>query len=495
MTAVRLPRMALLVLGFAWLSGARAEAAPPNVVVILLDDLGWGDVGFHGSTESLTPHIDALVAKGSELRHFYGHPDGFQTRAALLTGRYPLRYGLQGVVARSRDETGLPKREVTLPQILKDEGYGTFLVGTWGLGTDEDYRPLDRGFDHHYGPLGDAVDQYSHGDMKNKLDWYRDGALSYDEGYSADLLVAEAIKVLDDNHAAGPLYLQLSLTTPHKPYQAPQAYLKRHEFTIDPKPERRIYAAALTATDDAIGRFLAEIDKLGLTNDTVVFFLSDNGGDAKNGMAHNTPLRGSAGNDQTERLYDGAMRVPAAMIWEGEIQPGVDERPLVAPDIFSTVLGFVGVEPETNVDGEDLRKLSVSEADARTLALQVSKRTVVIRRGPWKFIAKRDETSTTSSSMTFAEIMMLEDLATWTPTATELYDVSKDPGETVNLADANKEMVDSMSIEARNLLTSAVPPGVPNMMSREGSSSGPPSGADASTTSSGASAAPSGPPG
>ena len=456
-----------------------AMAAQPNVIVIILDDLGWGDVSYHmkesgREVDIPTPTIDALVGGGLELRQFYANPDGFQTRAAILTGRWPLRYGFQGIVGKSRDEEGLPVAEKTLAEELQKLGYGTYLLGNWGLGTEEKYIPTDRGFDHHYGSRGDAVDQYGHCDPRAKLDWYRDGALDYTDGWAPDLLVDEAIKVLNEQQGKKPLYIQLALPSPHKPYQAPVKYLQMSQFQTAEKPERRSYQATLAATDDSLARLVAEVDTMGLSEDTVYVFLSDNGGDSKNGMANNMPLRGSSGPDQTERVYDGALRVPAAITWRGTIKPGVLEAPTQAVDLFPTILSIAGGSAPAGIDGLDIRKSSSSSFAARSMPLELSKRYIVIRSGKWQLVAKREDSTTSTTGATPGKpatlqstladrmtALMSDDPATWTPTTTELYDIDADPTQTTNLAAANMDVVNGLIDEIREYLKLAQPPGKP----------------------------------
>jgi len=466
--------------GLAAFAPDAMAAQQPNVIVIILDDLGWGDVSYHmkesgREVDIPTPTIDALVGDGLELRQFYASPDGFQTRAALLTGRWPLRYGFQGIVGKSRDEEGLPVAEKTLAEELQKLGYGTYLLGNWGLGTEDKYTPTDRGFDHHYGSRGDAVDQFGHCDPRAKLDWYRDDSLDYTDGWAPDLLVDEAIKLMHEQQGKKPLYIQLALPSPHKPYQAPVKYLAMPQYQTAEKPERRSYQATLAATDDSLARLVAEVDNMGLADDTVYVFLSDNGGDSKNGMANNTPLRGSSGPDQTERVYDGALRVPAAITWHGTIKPGVLEAPTQAVDLFPTILAIAGGSPSADIDGLDIRRSS--SFATRSIPLELSKRYVVIRSGKWQLVAKReDSTASTTGAKpgtpgkpatlqsTLADRMtalMSDDPATWTPTTTELYDIEQDPTQTTNLAAANPDVVNQLIDEIREYLKLAQPPGKP----------------------------------
>ena len=220
------------------------RSAKPNIVYIVADDLGWKDVGFHGS-DIRTPNIDKLAAGGVRLEQFYAQPMCTPTRACLMTGRYPLRYGLQTAVIPSGHTYGLPTDEWLLPQSLKEAGYKTAIVGKWHLGhADHKYWPRQRGFDYQYGPLIGEMDYFTH-EQHGVMDWYVDNKPVREEGYSTTLIGNEAVKLIEGQDLAKPLYLYLAFNAPHTPYQAPQEYLDRYKDIAD--PSRRAYAAMITA--------------------------------------------------------------------------------------------------------------------------------------------------------------------------------------------------------------------------------------------------------
>lgn len=218
----------------------------PNILYIMADDLGWKDVGFHGS-DIKTPALDALAAKGARLEQFYAQPMCTPTRAALMTGRYPMRYGLQTAVIPQGHTYGLATDEWLLPQALKDAGYETAIIGKWHLGhADPKFWPRQRGFDYQYGPLIGEIDYFTH-KVDGKIDWYRNNQVVDEPGYSTTLLGNEAVKLIDEHDPATPLFLYLAFNAVHTPYQAPQNYLDQYQNIED--PSRRAYAASTTAMD------------------------------------------------------------------------------------------------------------------------------------------------------------------------------------------------------------------------------------------------------
>ncbi len=230
----------LLLPTFAFASVSPVEANKPNILYIVADDLGWKDVGFHGS-DILTPNIDKLAEGGVRLEQFYVQPMCTPTRAALLTGRYPFRYGLQTAVIPSSATYDLATDEWLLPQALKDAGYDDRYyrqMAPWPR--DPRYWPRQRGFDYQYGPLIGEIDYFTH-KQHGVLDWYRNNKPVKEEGYSTILLGKEAVKLIDEQTGDTPLFLYLAFNAPHTPYQAPQEYLDRYKNIAD--PSRRAYAA------------------------------------------------------------------------------------------------------------------------------------------------------------------------------------------------------------------------------------------------------------
>ena len=252
-----------------------AQRNRPNIVFILADDLGRADVGFNGGKEIKTPHIDKLAASGARLEQFYVQPVCSPTRAALMTGRYPMRHGLQVGVVRPWAQYGLPLDERTLPQALREAGYATAIVGKWHLGHFERaYLPTARGFDHQYGHYNGAIDYFRH-DREGGHDWHRDDRASYDEGYSTHLLAEDAVKFINENAGRKPFFLYVPFNAVHAPHQTPEKY--KEAYASLPEP-RRTYAGMLAAMDEAVGRIIAALDEKGLRRDTIIIFSSDNGG-------------------------------------------------------------------------------------------------------------------------------------------------------------------------------------------------------------------------
>src|SRR5262245_657034 len=240
----------MLLIGAGCLRTAGAQAPPrPHIVYILADDLGWKDVGFHGS-DIKTPNLDALAQGGARLEQYYTQPMCTPTRAALMTGRYPHRYGLQTMVIPSAGSYGLATDEWLLPQALKEAGYRTAIVGKWHLGhVDRKYWPRQRGFDEQYGPLLGEIDYFTHA-AHGTRDWFRDNQPIEEQGYVTQLLGRDAARLIEAHDPATPLFLYLTFTAPHAPYQAPKSYLDQYAHIAD--PARRAYAAMITVMDDEI---------------------------------------------------------------------------------------------------------------------------------------------------------------------------------------------------------------------------------------------------
>lgn len=378
-------RLAAALLALAALNGPRASSAatPPHIVVILADDLGRADVGFNGGREIQTPHLDALAASGVRLGQFYVQPVCSPTRAALLTGRYPMRHGLQVGVIRPWAQHGLPLAERTLAQALQEAGYRTAMVGKWHLGAhDAAYLPTRRGFDQHYGHYLGAIDYFNHR-RDGGLDWHRDGWPLREAGYSTDLMAREAVRILREHPPAKPLFLYVAFNAVHGPLQVPESFKAPYAALREP---RRTYAGVLAAMDDAVGRILAELDARGLRTNTLVFFSSDNGGPAPGRITDNGPLRAGKGT-----LYEGGVRVAACASWPGHIPAGsfVDE-PLHIVDLYPTLLKLAGasLRQELPVDGLDiwpvLSRGRRSPHDA--ILINAEPKRGAVRVGDWKLV-------------------------------------------------------------------------------------------------------------
>src|SRR5688500_10406489 len=315
--------------------GAAPTTAPaparPNVVVIVADDMGFADAGFNGCTDIKTPNLDRLAASGVRLEQWYVQPVCSPTRAALMTGRYPMRHGLQVGVVRPWAQYGLPLEERTLAQALQQAGYATAISGKWHLGHFQPaYLPTRRGFDQQYGHYNGALDFFTH-ERDGGFDWHRNERVSRYEGYATHLIAREALWVIEAHDAARPLFLYVPFNAVHSPYQAPETYAAPYSHL---KGNRRIYAGMLAAMDEAIGQIIAALEKKGLRDNTLIFFCSDNGGPAPGVITSNGPLRAGKGT-----VYEGGIRVPAVAAWTGRIKPGtIVKEPLHIVDWYPTLL-------------------------------------------------------------------------------------------------------------------------------------------------------------
>ena len=440
----------LLAAGFlAW--GSPAGAAPasetaaprPHIVYILADDQGLKDVGFHGS-DIRTPNLDALAQEGARLEQFYAQPMCTPSRAALMTGRYPHRYGLQTAVIPSAGRYGLATDEWLLPQALREAGYTTAIVGKWHLGhADRKYWPRQRGFDSQYGPLLGEIDYFTHA-AHGTVDWYREEKRVDEPGYATDLLGAEAVRKIEAHDPSKPLFLYLAFTAPHATYQAPEEDLARYPDIAD--PSRRAYAAMITAMDDEIGRVLAALEARGMRDDTLVVFQSDNGGPrsarftGEIDMSKSTiPADNGPWRDGKGMLYEGGTRVVALASWPGRIAPGVVDQPIHMVDMYPTLAGLAGASLEKTkpLDGVDVwSTISTGGPSPRKeVVYDVEPFRAALRDGDWKLVWKA--------------IL---------PSKVELFDLSQDPGEQRDLAAAHPERVAALQQRIEALSREAVRP-------------------------------------
>lgn len=422
---------------------ARAAAAPrPNILYILADDLGYHDVGFHGS-DIKTPNLDRLAAEGAPLGQFYAQPMCTPTRAALMTGRYPLRYGLQTGVIPSGASYGLATDETLLPQALKTVGYRTALVGKWHLGhAKREYWPRQRGFDYSYGPLVGEIDHYTH-EAHGVPDWYRGNQRVLEKGYDTELFGADAVRLIDDHKTETPLFLYLAFTAPHTPFQAPDRYIAQNAGIKD--PIRRIYAGMITAMDEQIGLVVAALERRGMRENTIIIFHSDNGGTrskmfAGEGAVHGTlPADNAPFRDGKGSLYEGGTRVVALANWPGRITPGGHDGVMHVVDMKPTLAALAGatLDQSKKIDGINVwSTLSANAASPRSeVVYNIEPTQGSVREGAWK----------------------LHWLPVLPPTL-ELFNLESDPGETQNLAAQNPEKVAALQQRVIDLARSMAPP-------------------------------------
>ena len=432
----------LLATGLTAEPAAATDMAKPNIVFILADDLGWKDVGFHGS-DIKTPNIDKLAATGARLEEFYVQPMCTPTRAALMTGRYPLRYGLQTGVVPSAGRYGLSTDEFLLPQVLKQAGYETAIVGKWHLGhADRKYWPSQRGFDLSYGPLIGEIDHFKHSSHGVK-DWYRDNKPVNEAGYDTTLFGAEAVKLIDNHDTKLPLFLYLAFTAPHSPYQAPKEYLDMYPEIAD--PQRRAYAAQITSMDDQVGKVVTALDRKGMRDNTLIMFVSDNGGTRSKMFAGEAEVKGDLPpnngpyRDGKGSVYEGGTRVVAIANWPGHIQPGEVDEMIHIVDIYPTFAALAGAALGKNkpLDGVDVwGTMSAGKPSARDeIVYNIEPYRGGVRKGDLKLVW----------------LSLL-------PPSIELFDLSKDPGETTNIADQNPDAVKQLQARIVELAKEAQPP-------------------------------------
>ncbi|HYE99589.1 MAG TPA: sulfatase-like hydrolase/transferase, partial [Planctomycetota bacterium] len=332
--------------GGGGLPGGNGALRARNVVLIVADDLGYADLGAHGSPQALTPHIDSIASAGVRCTNGYvSGPYCSPTRAGLLTGRYQQRFGHEFNTAGPG--TGLPVTEVTLADRMRAAGVATGAIGKWHLGTDAPFRPLRRGFDEYYGILGGASTYYNATVFRN--------ATSFAETrYLTEAIGEEAVDFIERRKSA-PFFLYLTFNAVHTPMDVPpQKYMDR--FPHLPSGTRKTYLAMLAAMDDAVGAVLSKLRAEGLEDDTLVAFISDNGGPVESGTsingAINTPLRSGK-----RTLWEGGIRVPYFVKWPARLPSGtVYEPPVIQLDLFTTALAAVGGSPPPGVliDGVDL---------------------------------------------------------------------------------------------------------------------------------------------
>jgi arylsulfatase B len=438
-----------------------AERRQPNVVVILADDLGYGELGCQGNWQIPTPHIDSIASQGVRFTAGYvTGPNCSPSRAGLLTGRYGTRFGheFNPIGAKNEDPAfGLPLTETTLAEVLRDAGYVTGAIGKWHLGGVARYHPQRRGFDsffgfmhegHFYLPApwtgaatmlrrrtlpGGGLGRRTFGDMTystrmggNEPEYdannplVRDGQPEAEAAYLTDAFTREAIGFIDRQRDK-PFFLYLAYNAVHSPLQGADAYVKKFASIED--VHRRIFAAMLSNLDDGVGAILTKLRAVGLENDTLVFFLSDNGGPTRELTSSNKPLRGEKGS-----LYEGGIRVPFMLRWPGRLSAGAGyDKPVSSTDIFATSLAAAGakLQKELEVDGVDLMPYLSGEAHGsphESLYWRQGRNTAV-RVDDWKLVRHGSG----------------KDEGQW-----ELYDLAQDIGETKNLAEAERQRRDSL---------------------------------------------------
>ena len=419
----------LLIVALANYSNA---ASKPNIIIIVADDLGYADLGIHGCKDIHTPHIDSIAKNGVRCTSGYvSGPYCSPTRAGLLTGRYQQRFGHEfnpGPAGNNSPAFGLSLDETPLPQLLKNAGYKTGMVGKWHLGSTEKFNPINRGFDEYFGFLGGA-NSYNHG--KTIVSNIVRGTKPVDEKeYLTDAFAREAVAYVDKQKNA-PFFLYLTFNAVHTPLQASP----KHDIDIDriPNPNRRTYASMLFAMDDAIGKLLAKLDKENLTENTLIFFISDNGGPESVNFSDNGHLKGVKAT-----TWEGGIRVPFFVQWKAVLPKGkVYDNPVIQLDILPTVLAASGGEysHKKKLDGVNLLpyfKGENKEPPHDALYWRFGAQ-MAIRMGDWKLTkAPGEDIKFNRADMASAE-------------GSHLYNLKEDIGEQKNLSATNPEKVKTLT--------------------------------------------------
>ena len=406
------------------------KQAKPNIIVILADDLGWGDVGFHGS-DIRTPHLDQLAKEGVVLNRYYVSPICSPTRAGLMTGRYPDRYGLRDNVIAPWLDFGIDTAEQFLPELLATAGYkNRAAIGKWHLGhSKRKYLPLNRGFTHFYGHYNGAIDYFTH-EREGELDWHNDWESSYDKGHATDLISDAAVRCIQQYKDDGPFFLYVAYNAPHGPLQAKEEDLLRYGY--DPsKPafgeakrvkqegrgntRKQTYSAMVSQMDKGIGRILSALKEAGIDGNTVVLFHSDNGAEVN--------LAGSSGGLRGAKFqeWDGGVRAAAVIKWPDGFAGGwISDQLSGYVDVLPTLCAVAGVEakPAKVLDGINILPTLTGREDI-SRAFYLGHGSVVV--DDWKLV----KANSGNDRMKHTEDM--------------LFHIVKDPKEKNNLRDSNPD--------------------------------------------------------
>jgi arylsulfatase A-like enzyme len=423
---------------------AHAQTQKPNIVFLLIDDLGYADCGFNGGKDILTPNIDRLAKEGSILKNHYVQPVCSPTRSALMTGRYPTKTGIYTIITPGAP-WGLPLNERTLANALKEAGYSTAITGKWHLGEFEKaYQPNARGFDQQYGHFFGSIDYFTHS-RNNQLDWYRNGEPLNEEGYSTHLVAREACRTIEKNDQKKPLFLYVPFNGVHSPFQVPEQYTKAYPNLAG---NRQKLAGMLAAVDEAVGQIMASLKKAGMLENTLIVFSSDNGGPPP---GNNAPLREFKGT-----IYEGGTRAAAFAHWPGHVPAGKTiEGAMHIIDWYPTLIGLAGgsLKQALPIDGKDVWPMITKAGKSPHKAiLSVSTRGIsqaAIRMGDWKLIV--------AGGVEAADGTQQKQPKKYEPVS--LFNLLEDPGESRNLASTYPDKVAELRKELSLLLKDAVAPG------------------------------------
>jgi arylsulfatase A-like enzyme len=405
----------------------------PNIIIIIPDDLGWSDVGYNGSSIK-TLNLDNLAKSGIRLDQHYVMTTCTPTRVSLMTGRYPSRYGITGPDYGEVIDLG----DLTLASVLSENGYYTSIAGKWHMGSPP-YTALKYGFKSSYGYFDGQIDPYTHEyktetELTSRKSWHRDDKYLEEEGHATDLITNEAIRVIEEQRD-NPFFLYVAFSVPHHPLHEPEEWIAVYD-DVNLFPARKEFAASITHMDDGIGKIIDALDRTGQRENTLVLFISDNGGQtswhseteyegkyadkAHSVLGNNFPLRGWKGD-----LYEGGIRVPAFVNWPGHLAPGAVDFQIHVSDWLPTLCNLTGLTQDLklmDLDGQDVWPLLSGEQiipNKRPMYWKTS-RTYAVRDGRWKLLVHRNDNKA------------------------ELYDLENDFRETQDLSEKYPEKTESM---------------------------------------------------
>ena len=395
----------------------------PNIILIVADDLGYGDLSIFGNKNILTPNIDKLGEEGVVFTDFHSNGSVCSpTRAALLTGKYQQRVGVSGVItAKNHRDKGLSTDEITFANIAKESGYKTGIFGKWHLGYDPKYNPINQGFDEFIGFVSGNVDYHSHIDQEGYKDWWFDNKLNEEFGYSTDLISKHSIDFIKKNKDENFL-LYIAHESPHYPFQGRNSQ-KVREVGKDfirglPDNKDEIYKEMVEVMDEGVGEVIDLLYELNIDKKTIIFFFSDNGG-TRNG--NNGPFKGFKGS-----LYEGGHRV-ASMVWSPSIiKKGYRNETFLTMDILPTISDFIGGSINHPLDGVSMKNnLLFNEKIIERLLFWEYNSNYAVRKNNWKLLIKKDNSK-------------------------ELYDLSSDISEEENVYKLYPELVKELTNEIDN---------------------------------------------
>jgi arylsulfatase A-like enzyme len=367
------------------LPGLALAQKKPNVILIMTDDVGWADLSCYGSKDIRTPHLDRLAKEGTRLTNFYSAgPVCTPTRAALMTGRWQQRVGLEWAIFAGQKEPGLPTRETTLPRMLKDASWRTGMFGKWHLGYRKEYGPNAHGFEVFSGLLSGNIDHYSKKERTEELDWYENTEAKFEKGYSTDLITDKSVAFIE-KHAKEPFFVYVPYNSTHWPFQPPDKPddIRNKETWVD--GNRKDYVAMMERIDAGVGKILTTLDTLKIADNTLVIFTNDNGGER---YSDNGPFF-----HHKATLWEGGIRVPCLVRFPGKVAANkVSDQPAISMDLTATILAACDIAPPKGrtLDGVNLLPvLDSGKILQRTFYWRIDRpdrRQKAIRHGDKKYI-------------------------------------------------------------------------------------------------------------